>query len=56
MPPWKPIKRRELISGLRRLGFVGPYSGGKHEFIQKGDLVLTVPNANCGDCSTGLLS
>jgi len=44
MPSWKPLKRRELIAALRRAGFSGPYSGGRHEFMQKGDLVLTIPN------------
>ena len=55
MPAWKPIKRRELIAVLKRLGFSGPYSGGKHEFMQKGDLILTIPNPHRGDISIGLL-
>jgi len=29
MPAWRPVSRRELIATLRRLGFQGPYSGGK---------------------------
>jgi hypothetical protein len=44
MPAWKPLKRRELVAALRRGGFTGPYSGGRHEFMQKGDLILTIPN------------
>ena len=56
MPPWKPLKRRELVSVLRRAGFIGPYSGGRHEFMQKDDLVLTIPNPHRGDISTGLLA
>ena len=55
MPAWKPIKRRELIAGLRRLGFSGPYSGGKHDFMQKQNLILTIPNPHRGDISIGLL-
>ena len=55
MPTWKPIKRRELISVLRKLGFSGPYSGGKHEFMQRKDLILTIPNPHRGDISLGLL-
>jgi predicted RNA binding protein YcfA (HicA-like mRNA interferase family) len=55
MPPWKPVKRRELIAGLRRAGFTGPYSGGRHEFMQRGDLVLTIPNPHGSDISLGLL-
>ena len=30
MPTLGPIKRRDLINALRRLGFDGPYSGGAH--------------------------
>ena len=29
-----PIKRKDLVSGLRQLGFTGPYAGGKHEYMQ----------------------
>ena len=55
MPAWKPIRRRELIAALRTLGFSGPYSGGKHDFMQKQDLILTIPNPHHGDISIGLL-
>ena len=34
MPQFGPIKRRELIACLRRVGFCGPYTGGRHEFMQ----------------------
>lgn len=33
MPAWDPTKRRDLVAGLRRLGFSGPFSGGKHELM-----------------------
>src|SRR5438093_5248627 len=49
MPAWRPVSRRELIAALRRLGFQGPYSGGKHEFMVRGDRVLTIPNPHPGD-------
>jgi predicted RNA binding protein YcfA (HicA-like mRNA interferase family) len=55
MPAWKPVRRRELVAFLRRAGFSGPYSGGKHEFMQRGNLVLTIPNPHRGDISVGLL-
>lgn len=48
-PPWGPTKRRVLISIPPDLGFEGPFSGGKHEFTLKGDLVLTIPNPHKGD-------
>ena len=33
MPAFGPIKRRDLIGYLRQLGFDGPYSGKKHQFM-----------------------
>lgn len=55
MPRFGPIKRRELIACLRRLGFAGPYAGGKHEFMQRGNLSLTIPNPHGGDVGPKLL-
>lgn len=48
MPPFGPIRRREVIAGLRKLGFVGPFSGGKHQFMQRGALVLTIGHPTQG--------
>jgi len=45
-----------LIAGLRSLGFEGPFSGGKHEFMVRRDLVLTIPNPHSGDIGAGLLA
>lgn len=56
MPPWGPVKRRVLISSLRQLGFDGPFSGGRHEFMTRNDLVLTIPNPHRGDIGPGLLA
>ncbi|UCE52420.1 MAG: type II toxin-antitoxin system HicA family toxin [Desulfobacterales bacterium] len=38
------ISRKKLIQKLRSLGFQGPYSGGKHQFMIKGQLKLRIPN------------
>lgn len=51
-----PIQRRELITRLRQLGFAGPYRGGKHEFMQRGDLSLTIPNPHGRDIGPNLLT
>ena len=56
MPPWKAIKLRNLITTLKKAGFQGPYSGGKHQYLVKEQLRLTVPNPHQGDISVGLLS
>ena len=50
------ISRRDLIKKFRNLGFIGPYSGGKHMFMSKGGLKIRVPNPHgSGDISDSLL-
>ena len=44
MPPLRPIKRKELIRYLKRLEFEGPYSGGKHQFMIRGEITISIPN------------
>ena len=39
-----PVSWRELVRRLRVLGFEGPYEGGKHPYMVKEELVLTIPN------------
>ncbi len=56
MPPFGPIKRRDLIACLRRAGFSGPFAGGKHEFMQRGELSLTIPNPHGSDIGPNLLN
>ena len=56
MPHFGPIKRKDLIHYLRVLGFEGPFSGGKHQFMIKNDHVLWIPNPHKGDIGKGLLS
>lgn len=56
MPPFGPIKRADLIRYLRELGFDGPFSGGRHQFMVKDQLRLFVPNPHVGDISRGLLT
>jgi predicted RNA binding protein YcfA (HicA-like mRNA interferase family) len=56
VPPFGPISRRNLIRSLRKLGFEGPYSGGRHEYMIRGTLKLFVPNPHRGDISRGLLA
>ncbi len=55
MPPIKPIKRRELIHYLRILGFSLPYSGGKHQFMEKNNITLTLPNPQESEISKSFL-
>jgi predicted RNA binding protein YcfA (HicA-like mRNA interferase family) len=56
MPAFGPIKRSDLVRALKRLGFDGPYAGGRHEFMVRGSLRLRIPNPHQGDISKGLLA
>ena len=56
MPPWAPTPRRKLIRAFRALGFDGPLSGGRHQFMVRDDVVVTIPNPHGGDISIGLLT
>ena len=55
MPPIGPVKREVLIRCLRKCGFDGPYSGGKHPFMVKGERTLTIPNPHHGDIGKDFL-
>jgi len=44
------------VKRLRKLGFEGPYQGGKHPYMVKGNLVLTIPNPHRKEISVDLLS
>ena len=55
MPPFGPIKRRELIKNLRKLGFEGPYAGGRHQYMIRQGFRLAIPNPHQGDISRDLL-
>jgi predicted RNA binding protein YcfA (HicA-like mRNA interferase family) len=56
MPHFGPIKRRDLVRYLGRLGFEGPYSGGKHQFMIKGEITLRLPNPHRSDIGKELLA
>ncbi|KHE93965.1 MAG: type II toxin-antitoxin system HicA family toxin [Candidatus Scalindua rubra] len=55
MPKFGSIKRKELIYYLRQLGFIGPYSGRKHQFMVKEGLRVRIPNPHRGDIGRNLL-
>ncbi|HEY5345774.1 MAG TPA: type II toxin-antitoxin system HicA family toxin [Verrucomicrobiae bacterium] len=43
MAAWRPLKRREFVRKLRALGFDGPFSGTRHQFMILGQHRQTVP-------------
>lgn len=56
MPRFGPIRQKELLRYLRLFGFDGPYSGGKHPFMAKGELTITIPNPHKDEIGKELLA
>ena len=44
MSRWTPCKRAEFIRKLRKLGFDGPYSGARHQFMIQSQKRLAIPS------------
>lgn len=44
-----PCSRSKLIEKLRRLGFAGPFSGGKHSYMKRGKYRQIIPNPHQSD-------
>lgn len=56
MAKLSPVSFNELVRRLRKFGFEGPYSGGRHLFMLKGDLRLTIPNPHRKKIGVDLLT
>jgi predicted RNA binding protein YcfA (HicA-like mRNA interferase family) len=51
------ISRQELIRKFRALGYSGPFSGKRHQFMQMGRQKIRIPNPHGGqDIGMGLLA
>lgn len=55
MPSLGPASRRDLVRKLKILGFDGPYPGGKHQWMQRRGLRITIPNPHQGAIDPGLI-
>jgi hypothetical protein len=44
MAAWRPLKRRDFIRRLRALGFDGPFSGTRHQFMALSQHRQTIPS------------
>jgi predicted RNA binding protein YcfA (HicA-like mRNA interferase family) len=49
------LSRKDLIRKFRELGYSGPFSGGKHQFMIKGSQKIRIPNPHVGDISASLV-
>jgi predicted RNA binding protein YcfA (HicA-like mRNA interferase family) len=56
VPRFGPVKRQDLIRYLRQVGFEGPYSGGRHQFMVQGDITIWIPNSHQSDIGRDLLA
>ena len=56
MPRFGPISRSDLIAHFRTLGFDGPFSGGRHQFMTRDDRTVWIPNPHAGDIGRDLLA
>ncbi|OGN29813.1 MAG: hypothetical protein A3A33_00795 [Candidatus Yanofskybacteria bacterium RIFCSPLOWO2_01_FULL_49_25] len=52
----KNISWTKLVRRFKELGFDGPYSGGRHLFMVKGELKVHIPNPHRADISKHLIA
>lgn len=50
-----PLPWRQFVRKLKKFGFEGPFQEGKHPYMIKGYLVLTIPNPHENEISIDLL-
>jgi predicted RNA binding protein YcfA (HicA-like mRNA interferase family) len=55
MSKLRAISWQALVKKLRKLGFEGPYQEGRHLYMVRDTVVLTIPNPHEGDISVDLL-
>jgi predicted RNA binding protein YcfA (HicA-like mRNA interferase family) len=55
MPTFGPISRKDLIKNLKKLGFIGPYSSKRHQFMVRDATKVYIPNPHQGDIGKALL-
>ena len=56
MPKLSPISQKSLVKKFKLFGFDGPYQQGKHPYMIKGSLSITVPNPHETIVSVDLLT
>ena len=51
-----PISWIKFVRRMRILGFIGPYQEGKHPYMLKDNISITIPNLHEGSISVDLLT
>ncbi len=52
----KSISWRKLVGRLRKFGFDGPYPGGRHLYMVRGEFKLRIPNPHRRESSRSLVA
>lgn len=52
----KSISWRRLVQKFCKLGYDGPYGGGRHLFMKKGELKVIIPNPHRGEINKHLVA
>ena len=55
MPKLSPIKHKTLVKRLKQFGFEGPFPGGKHLYVIKNEIRLTLQNPHRNEIGIDLL-
>ena len=50
------VSRADLVRRFRELGFDGPYAGGRHPQMRRGNVTVILPNPHEGDIGVGVLT
>jgi len=53
--PIRPVTWKDFVAKMKDLGYEGPYSGGKHPKMRKGDLTIIIPNPHEAEIGVGFL-
>jgi len=49
------LSRKELIRKFKALGYSGPFSGGRHQFMIKGSQKIRIPNPHISETGASLI-
>jgi hypothetical protein len=49
------LSRKEMIRKFRALGYSGPLSGAKHQFMIRGSQKIRIPNPHINDIGASLV-
>lgn len=55
MPKLSPVSWQIFVKKFRSCGFDGPYQEGKHPYMIKGNVSVTIPNPHDGQIGVDLL-